>query len=57
MRKKLYITYNDPKILGGDVFGFTAVNTENMRSKSSKLLPFRRIETVPNHIIPKHEKD
>ena len=52
----MHITYNDPKTLSGEVFRFLAVNTENLKSKFSKSLPFRKLETVPNYTIPKDEK-
>ena len=57
MRKKLYITLKWSEVLSDEKFGFLAVHTENLKSKFSKSLLFRRLETVPNQTIPKHEKD
>ena len=57
MRKKLNITKNDPKVLSDEEYGFLAVHTEKLKSKFSKSLLFRRLETVPNQTIPKHKKE
>ena len=46
-----YVTYNDSKILRGEVFGFLAANTKQLKSKFSKSVPFQRLDTVPNHTI------
>ena len=55
--KKLCVIYNVPKILSDEVFLFSTDNTENLKIKLKKSLPVQRLETAPNHIILKHEKD
>ena len=53
----MYTTYNDPKILRDEIFGFLAVNSENLTDKFSKFLSFKRLKIILNHSIPKHGED